>query len=36
MNITPESVKKQRQRGIRRLRDTLTPEMLLLLIMMMK
>lgn len=36
MNITPESVKKQRQRGIRRLRDTFTPEMLLLLIMMMK
>lgn len=36
MNISPETVKKQRQRGMKRLREMLPPEAILLLLLMIK
>ncbi len=36
MNISPETVKKQRQRGLKRLREMLPPEAILLLFTLMK
>ena len=36
MNISPETVKKQRQRGLKRLREMLPPEAILLLFALMK
>lgn len=36
MNISPETVKKQRQRGMKRLREMLPPEAILLLLMLIK
>ena len=36
LGITPESVKKQRQRGLARLRELLPPEAFLLLLFLMK
>ena len=36
LNISPETVKKHRMRGLKRLRENLSPEVILLLFMMMK